>query len=163
MRRGKRRGGKRATPVMSALHPASSLRPHVQAGLGALEAGHHQHVAGDLRRTFQDSLDIDTHLQGGRDSEHRWDYLLGHGPSRAVIALEPHSAKSDQIDRVIRKKQAAQDQLRPHLAQGARVHLWIWVASGDVQFADTERAKLRLAQQGIRFVGKVLRPRHMEA
>jgi hypothetical protein len=149
------------SPVRSALTQTSALQGHVKDGLGAIAAAHHAHVEMELRPAFGDSLDIDAGLLSGRESEHRWDYLLGHGPTRMVIALEPHSAKQDQVSTVIRKKQAAMDQLRGHLRDGVKIARWFWVASGDVQFADTERERRRLDQHGIEFIGKVLRARHV--
>lgn len=54
-------------------------------------------------------------------SANGWDYLLGHAPTSAVIGLEPHSAKQDEISTVIAKQSAAKDQLHQHLRDGARV------------------------------------------
>ena len=88
---------------------------------------------------------------------------LGHAPSSSAIGLEPHSAKTDEIDTVIRKRRAALDQLAAHLKPGALVSDWLWVASGDVHFADTERARRRLDQLGIRFVDKRVLAKHLPA
>ncbi len=156
-----RRKRKAESPVRSALVPGSTLLPLVQNGLGAVEAEHRRHIEEALRPAFDDSVDIDDGLRPGREAENRWDYLLGVGADRTIIALEPHSAKSGEVDTVIRKKRAARDQLRPHLRPEARVRHWFWVASGEVQFASTERAILRLAQEGIVFVGRVLRAKHL--
>lgn len=149
------------TLVRATLRPDSMLLARVETGLGALEHAHRGYIEAPLRASFEDSLDIDEGLRSGRETEHRWDYLLGHGPSRRVIALEPHSAKTGEIDTVIRKKTAARDQLATHLAPGAKILHWFWVASGDVQFADTERARRRLDQQGIQFVGRALLGKHL--
>jgi 6-phosphogluconate dehydrogenase len=35
----------------------------------------------------------------------------------------------------------------------ARIAAWLWVASGKVHFADTEKVRRRLDQSGIEFVG----------
>jgi len=78
-----------------------------------------------------------------------------------VIAVEPHSAKQDQISRVIEKRRQARDQLKAHLLPGARVTQWLWVASGSVQFADTEKARRLLDQNGIEFVGRQVRAKHL--
>jgi hypothetical protein len=97
-------------------------------------------------------------MRAGHHQENRWDYLIGHAPSTLVVGLEPHSAKRDQISTVIAKRKAAVDQLRSHLKSDARIAAWLWVASGKVHFVDTEKARRRLDQNGIRFVGtKVLR------
>lgn len=51
---------------------------------------------------------------------------------------------------------------RPSRTAWMWVRRWFWVASGRVQFADTERARRRLDEHGIRFVGKVLQARYLE-
>jgi hypothetical protein len=137
---------------------------HVANGLGAMESSDvRAHVDPGIRNAFGDSLDIDSAFEPGHENENRWDYLLGHAPSRTIVALEPHSAKADQISTIIRKKDAASDQLRPHLRDGARVADWFWVASGDVDLPDTDKARRRLDQHGIRFVGKRLLEKHLPA
>ena len=80
--------------------------------------------------------------------------MLGHAGSAQVVALEPHSAKQDEISTVIKKKEAARQQLQDHLRKGKGVARWIWVASGTVHFANTEKARRRLDQNGIKFVGR---------
>jgi hypothetical protein len=135
----------------------------VQDGLGAVKAPHRDGLDLAVRASFGDSLDLDEALRPGHDQENRWDYLLGHAPSGQVIAVEPHSAKQDEISTVIRKRQAAEVQLREHLADGARVSRWLWVASGKVHFAATEKAMLRLDQAGIEFVGTRILSRHLPA
>lgn len=93
-------------------------------------------------------------LRVGRGRENRWDYLLGYAPTSEVVAVEPHSAKEDHISTVIKKRGAAREQLKMHLRDGARIARWLWGASGDVHFTDTERARRWLDQNGIEFVGK---------
>ncbi|MBK8232670.1 MAG: hypothetical protein IPK72_19330 [Candidatus Eisenbacteria bacterium] len=110
----------------------------------------------DIRKDFADSLDIDAGLLEGHEQENRWDYLLGYSPTQAVVAVEPHSARTDEITTLIRKKAAAREQLRSHLQDGTRIAVWIWVASGDVQFADTEKAQRRLDEKGIIFARKII-------
>ena len=100
-------------------------------------------------------------MQLGHEQANRWDYLLGHAPSGKVVAVEPHSAKQDEITTVINKRAAAREQMRAHLNDGARVAKWLWVASGKVHFANTEKARLRLDQHGIEFVGTKVTSKHL--
>jgi hypothetical protein len=151
----------RKTPVRGALRQDSILLPNVKDGLGDVKAAHRQLIDGSIRTTFVDSLEIDDNLKPGRDQENRWDYLLGHGPSGSLVALEPHSAKDDQVSTVIRKREAALKQLGPHLRDGARIEKWLWVASGAVYFARTEKVSIRLIQSGIEFVGKMVTKKHI--
>jgi hypothetical protein len=154
-------GAARKTPVRRALRDDSSLLDSVQDGLGAVESAHRDYFAPSIRTAFADSLDLDKALKPGRERENRWDYLLGHTASGQVVAVEPHSAKDDEIGTVIRKQKAAREQLREQLRDGAKVARWLWVASGKVRFAATEKAKLRLDQHGIEFAGKQVTTRHL--
>jgi hypothetical protein len=149
------------TPVRQALRGDSPLQDHVEDGLGAVEAAHRAYLDESIRSAFADSLDADDSLRQGHEGENRWDYLLGLSSSNTVVAVEPHSAKDDQIGTVIRKKRAALIQLRDHLRDGARIAKWLWVASGTVQFARTEGATARLNQEGIEFAGRRIMAKHL--
>jgi len=135
----------------------------VKNGLEAVKRSHRNYFAEAIRSAFADSLDLDQAMEVGHEQENRWDYLLGHTSSGRVIAVEPHSAKQDEIGTVIRKRQAALDQLKGHLRGGARVSKWLWVASGTVQFVKMEKARLRLDQSGIEFVGSKVLAKHLPA
>jgi hypothetical protein len=147
--------------VRRALREDSVLLESVRDGLGAVEAAHRKCFDNAIRSTFADSLDLDKAVKRGHDQENRWDYLLGHKPSDEVIAVEPHAAKQDEITTVINKRSAARTHLKDHLREGARVTKWLWVASGKVHFADTEKTKRRLDQSGIEFVGKRVTVKHL--
>ena len=149
------------TPIRSALLSGSVLQQSVNSGLHALTKAHRSYVDPDIRDGFADSLDIDAGLKAGHPQEHRWDYLLGLTDRRVVVGFEPHSAKQGEISIVISKRRAALDQLRGHLRQGVRVNEWFWVASGQVHFANTEKARLSLDQHGITFVGTRLQSKHI--
>lgn len=151
------------TPVRGALAEDSTLQPHVKDGLGAVRSAHKAYFAEAIRPAFADSIDIDEALQGGHEQENRWDYLVGHAASGAVVAVEPHSAKDDEVSTVIAKRTAARDQLKGHLRSGAAVARWLWVASGKVCFANTEKTRLRLDQNGIAFVGTQVQAKHLPA
>ena len=153
----------KATPIRAALMPDSRLLPLVESGLGAVENAHHKYIDESLRQAFGDSLALDDAMLAGHEQENRWDYLLGHSASDSIVGLEPHSARQDEITTVIKKREAALVQLRGDMSPGRIVSKWYWVASGDVHFAHTERAKLRLDQSGIEFVGKRLLPRDLPA
>lgn len=154
-------GSRKQTPIRSSLKKSSALQYEVHDGIGAIERSHRVYLAEEIRSSFDDSLDLDKALLEGHEQENRWDYLLGHAQSAAVIGIEPHSAKQDEISTVIKKKRAAKQQLTEHLKPGARITAWLWVASGKVHFVDTEKARRRLDQQGIRFVGRKVLSKHL--
>jgi hypothetical protein len=141
-----------ATPVRSALKPTSSLLPRVLDGLQALDSDHARYIDEGIRASFADSLEIDQNLKHGRESENRWDYLIGHQDSGCVVGLEPHSAKQDEVTTVIAKRKNALEQLRDHLKPGVKIKEWFWVASGRNHFPNTDKVRFRLEQNGIKFV-----------
>ena len=151
----------RKTPVRSSLKSNSQLLPLVHDGLGAVKKGDRGYLDEAIRSDFGDSIDIDAAFHQGHEQENRWDYLLGHSPTKALIAVEPHSAKQDEVTAIIKKKQGARAQIGPHLRDGAKIATWLWVASGPVHFADTEAVRRRLDQNGIKFVGKRVQVRHL--
>ncbi|MCU4160053.1 hypothetical protein AiwAL_08020 [Acidiphilium sp. AL] len=148
------------TPVRAALKTDSTLLNIVKDGLGAVVVSHRSYFDEGVRSLFGDSLDIDAALKEGKEQENRWDYLLGHTQSNKIIGVEPHSAENSEITTVIKKRKAALSQLQEHLRAGVLVSKWLWVASGRVQFAPMEKATLRLAQNGIEFVGRKIKNKH---
>lgn len=150
------------TPIRAALIDGSSLEPLVCGGLQALERPHlRDHVHAAIKAEFADSLDIDKAFAAQHPSANRWDYLMGHTASGELVALEPHSATSGQISTVIAKLGNAKQQLSGHLRPGKRVSHWYWVASGKVDFVPLEKAKLRILNAGITFVGGMLLATHL--
>lgn len=149
------------TPVRVALVVDSPLQALVVDGLGAVKAAHREYFEVAIRTAFADSLDLDHALRPGREQENRWDYLLGHSSSGGVVAVEPHSAKHDEISTVIKKRSAAKEQLNGHMRDGVRIVKWLWVASGKVHFADTEKVRRLLDQNGIEFVGTKVAGKHL--
>lgn len=151
------------TPVRDALVPTSPLLERVKDGLQALTKDHRAKIDQHIVKEFADSLDLDAALQPQFPNDNRWDYLLGHGPSRKVVGFEPHSAKDAEVKSLVKKKKAAMAQLTGHLKQGRKVAAWLWVAgeNGKVKFAKTERIQRQLDENGITFVGKQLRKEHL--
>jgi hypothetical protein len=143
----------RRTPVREALAAQSTLVVHVQDGLGAVKDKDKKFIDASIRTQFADSLDTDESFRIGCDQEPRWDYLLGH-ENRSHIAVEPHSAKTDEVKAVINKKSALRQQLQGHLNDGHSISKWIWVASGRNGFPKDSQYLRRLSQHGITFVGE---------
>ncbi len=160
MSRSKRKGQRERSasreevpPLRAVLLAESALQADVKEGLGAVKAAHRGYFAEELRARFGDSLDLDEAMRSSHAESNRWDYLLGHSPDGAIIAVEPHSARTDQVSVVIAKRRAALQHLRGHLRDGMTVAKWIWVASGRVDFLAFDRAKRRLDEAGIAFAG----------
>lgn len=153
------RSSRRRTPVREALVAQSALAVHVQDGLGAVKDKDKPFIDSSIRIQFSDSLDTDEAFRAGHDQEPRWDYLLGH--ERGIVAVEPHSAKTDEVDAVVKKKKALQQQLHGHLKDGRTIATWLWVASGTVCFPRGSKHEIKLSQSGIKFVGRRVMAKHL--
>ena len=86
-------------------------------------------------------------------------FLVAHFFSYDAASM---TLSSDQVSMVIKKRSTAIRQLAEHLREGVAVARWLWVSSGDVYFADTERTRRRLDNAGIEFVGRRVLARHLE-
>ena len=148
------------SPVRDALEGESSLHSKVMNGLGAMKPKDIDFIDSEIRRKFQDSIDTDLAFIECHRQDHRWDYLLGHD-SQILVAVEPHSAKTDEISVVIRKKDALQRQMRSHLKAGKGISKWLWVASGSTDFQKVSQARIKLSQHGISFVGRKVMAKHL--
>jgi len=150
----------RHTPVREALAAHSTITAFVQDGMGAVKDKDKKLIDASIRTQFADSLDTDEAFRVGRDQEPRWDYLLGH-ENRNLIAVEPHSAKTDEIQAVINKKRALRQQLNGHLKDGMHISKWLWVASGPACFPRGSKYEILLSQAGIKFVGRCVLAKHL--
>lgn len=148
------------TPVREALAAQSTIKALVQDGMGAVKDKDKKFIDASIRTQFADSLDTDEAFRVGRDQEPRWDYLLGH-ENRSLIAVEPHTAKTDEIQAVINKKVSLKQQLDGHLKDGKHISKWLWVASGTVCFPRGSKHEIKLSQSGIRFVGRCVMTKHL--
>jgi hypothetical protein len=154
------RRASRPASVRNALTDRSAINALVRDGLGAVKDKDKQFIDPSIRTQFVDSIDTDEAFRVGREQEPRWDYLLGH-KNRSLIAVEPHSAKTDEIQAVINKKRALTRQLNGHLKDGTDISKWLWVASGTICFPRGSIYQLKLSQAGIKFVGRSVLAKHL--
>jgi hypothetical protein len=142
--------------LRSALVQNSTLAPAVQNGMGAFLPRDKVLIAALERQKIGDSLDLDGALAAAFPNANRWDYIFSVAAAGKLLALEPHHATDSEISVVIAKKTHAAQQLRPHLRPQHKVSEWLWVSHGRTSFSKMERATRRLAQAGIRYVGRSL-------
>ena len=157
----KKTASRKLGPVKDLFLSTSRLVARVEPGLGAIVAAELSSIDPSVRASFSESLNLDEATREGRENENRWDYLLGHASSSKVVALEPHSARDDEVSTVIQKKRAALSHLRDELKTGKSVDRWLWVASGTVRFSRMDKEMRRLDQEGIQFVGNRLLAKHL--
>jgi hypothetical protein len=149
------------TPVRAGLTKESALHSAVKDGLGAVQSSHKDYFDLPIRQAFSDSMELDEAVKKGNEQDNRWDYLLGHGATNEIIAIEPHSAKQDEVSTVIKKRKSAKEHLKDHLREGVKINKWLWVASGKVHFANTEKVIVQLNQNGIKFVGTKIKEKDL--
>jgi len=148
---------KRKYLLRAALNDGSSLREHVKDGMSAFARVDLGLVAESERSRIGDSLNLDTATRAEFPEANRWDYILSLPEVPEIVGIEPHSAKDSEITVVIAKKKHAIEYLRNHLRGGYRIARWFWVSPGTVGFSRMDRARRRLDQNGIQFVGRMLR------
>src|SRR5262245_16344741 len=141
----------------SALIEESRLREHVHNGCDAIAGVHRGLITDELKQSIVDSIDLDSATYTEYPNANRWDYVLGVRANATLVAVEPHSARDDEIATVIAKKQHSSRILLAHLKREWRVSAWIWVSSGKVKFSKMDPAIRRLNQNGIRFAGRIVR------
>lgn len=149
-----------ATPLKASLHEQSKLVRLIEKGLAALLEIDRTRIAGDLRSRFQDSLNLDDALRADYQNANRWDYLLSYNGA-FVLAIEVHTANTSEVSVLIKKKRAAEIQLQGHLRPTGQIKTWIWISSGAVTIPQLDRARARLAQEGITLVGRELTAKHV--
>jgi hypothetical protein len=122
--------------------------------MGAFTKGDRSLIVIGERKRIGDSLDLDEALRLSFPNTNRWDYVFSVPDATKLIALEPHTAKDSEIGVLIDKKRHAAAQLRLHLQPQHGISEWWWVSHGKTAFSRTEQARRRLAQEGIKYLGR---------
>lgn len=152
--------GRGPDPLAGGLKKGSPLQERIERGIRALGPDRDA-LDPNVRRDFGDSLALDDALAKEHSNDRRWDYLLGHRPSQRILALEVHAATDGEVQAILEKKRAAEQQLGPHLRRDVRVARWFWASSGCVGLSP-RGPRLRLAEEGIEFVGRRLQRKHLQ-
>jgi hypothetical protein len=139
--------------LINALIPNSSLRPSVINGAGAIKRKDSQLFSVPGKQMISDSLDLDKAVELQYPNDNRWDYLFSLRTLNKLVAVEPHTAKDDQISVVIEKKKKALIHIRGHFHPQHNIANWIWIPSKKVSFSRMENARRRLDKHGIEFNG----------
>jgi hypothetical protein len=148
---------RRSFLLKDAFSSKSYLLRSVKKGMKAFLSSDVKLVAEAERSRIGDSLDLDTATRDEFPEENRWDYLTSLPDRSGIVGIEPHHARDSEISVVIAKKQQATACLQSHLRDGYRVRKWFWVSSSKVGFSRMDRTRRLLDQNGIKFVGKVIR------
>ena len=144
------------TLLREALHEKSRLRDLVRSGIEAFLTIDVKLIAEDQRSRIGDSLDLDAATKNEHSKANRWDYIVSIPDLNELAGIEPHSAKDSEICVVISKKKHATAYLRNHILKGYRINKWLWVSHSTVSFSKMDRARRRLDQNGIAFMGRMI-------
>jgi hypothetical protein len=147
----------RRSHLKEALKQESRLRDLVRAGTGAIKRRDLTLIVEAERPRIGDSLDLDAASRDEHPEANRWDYIISIPDLKELAGVEPHTAKDSEISVVVLKKRLAIEYLRTHLQHGHRITRRFWVSHGPVGFSRMDRARRRLDQNGIAFVGRKLR------
>lgn len=127
------------------------LKGRCKPKLEALEPAH----AGMLDApTATGSLNVDKALAAvGRHEDHRYDYGIGlprsHSKHERVVWIEVHGARTNEISRMRRKRQALRDWLNTNAPDLLNMTVeYVWVPTGRVDIPGTTRR--RLGNEGLR-------------
>jgi hypothetical protein len=145
---------------------AVNATPHLQnawmPGLGALRAQDRPHIIAEDTRLLKGSVDVDGALQQHQPDAHRWDFAIAYRHSNrqqdCVYWVEMRTAIDKEVKVVLDKLHW----LRTWLATDGRLlrqfeRDFVWVSSGATSFTYTAPKIKQLAQQGLRYQGRVLR------
>ena len=138
--------------------------PHLGAaafrrGIQALTAADRARIECANSRALSGSVNIDVSLQPAFPNDPRWDYAIGYRRGRETLFwVEVHPASQGDVAEVQNKFTWLKgwltddgETLRQFEAQ------FIWISSGRTTFTQSSPTLRRLAQQGVRAVGRVLR------
>ena len=151
---------KKKTTIRAALVSGSELEAFVKDGCSALRNSDRRCIDATLKSSVTDSIDLDAAMRKSHPHDNRWDYLIGMS-TKKIVGVEPHSARDGEITVVVKKKKISEKYLIDRLKDGKHISTWIWVASGNVFFADTEKMRRILDQNGIIFAGKRVMLKHL--
>lgn len=141
-----------------------TLRDSWQPGLQALRAQDRAHIRAGRPQQLRGSIDVDLALRPSQPHANRWDFAIGYRHAGShddfIYWVEVHTAAEDQIPVVLRKLAWLRGWLslegRP-LGKDNFDRQFIWISSGRTTFTPDSPQSRRLAQSGLKHVGRVLR------
>lgn len=140
----------------------SRLRDDVKQGCRAIKTTDRNLIQPAVRTSISESIDLDEAMRGDYPHDSRWDYLIFESANGSIFALEPHSARDDQVDVVVRKKQAACSQLLSHTDEISAIQKWLWVSGGSAKISKGDKRMRKLNKAGITYIGRQLKKMHLE-
>ena len=153
--------------VEAAPHPVSRA---YHLGKQALENRHRNLVDCNEPMRLTGSINLDSTLM--RERRHanapRWDYGLGYKPAggpEQAIWVEVHSAKTDEVSRVLAKLKWLRSwlnseggQLQKLTERANRENQYVWIASNGVHISKNSPQARRLSQSAIRVTRQLSLP-----
>lgn len=131
-----------------------------KAGLQALRPADRQRIVARATRQLRGSVDLDSALRDAYPNAQRWDYGIAIRPTKSVetiLWVEIHPATDGEIRTVLAKLAWIKEWLRncaPSIDAFRRE--FIWISSGNTSFTQRSPQAKRMAQAGLRHVGRLL-------
>ena len=143
---------------------AVAATPHLgvdafRPGIQALKAADRARIDCADTGKLAGSVDVDAAIQPSQPNAQRWDYAIGYRRNAEVIYwVEVHPASLGDVARVRDKFLW----VRAWLAgDGSRLQAFeaefVWISSGRTTFTQSSPAIRKLAQEGVRTVGRSLK------
>lgn len=159
----KAKGGPAKPRFLDAVDQA--LPGHGKPGLQAIKGEHRGLIQAKDPKALAGSVDLDKALAQQDASASRWDYGIAYrvGDAERIAWVEVHGAKPSEVDAILRKAAALDAWLNGH---GKAVRAVdppfggrkFWIATqATVSVTAASVGAKRLAAQGIRLAGRVLR------
>lgn len=145
------------------------LEPHLSPGLSGLAPKDRGYIETGSARTLV-SVNVETVQNKLAPGEPSWDYAIGWqvGGDDRCCFVEVHSANTQQVTEVLRKKRATETFLRHHAPQvvalahqtrdALRKPAWRWIATGGhVGIHPNTPAYRQLSQAGVAAPSRILK------
>lgn len=144
----------------NAVASTTAIRDRFRDGLGAVRNVDRDRLRCSSPRRLRGSVNLDEALRLSFPNAPRWDYAIGisqHSRSDHAVWLEVHPAASLHVGEVLNKLRWLKSWLANDAPELQRLPAhFCWVATGTVSFRRGSREEKRIAQEGIRFPGKLL-------
>ena len=137
----------------------AALSQHYRVGLKALRQADKRHIQVSEPKQLTGSVDVDSALAKALPNAPRWDYGIGHRAHgngvETVHWVEVHPATDGEVNAIEAKLAWLMSWVAAHApALSAMKRQYVWVSSSHTHLTPTAPGLKRLAQKGLRNVGR---------
>ena len=110
-------------------------------------------LQGGKGKRLAGSVDIDAALEAACPDATRWDYAIGYRINNRddrAFFVEFHRAKTDEVPRVLRKKQWLENWMQGKPLANLQEREFVWVSAGGIRIPPNSRHRRVLNAHGLR-------------